>query len=294
MLNFDIRELIYNNLKDNDDKVDDDKDTLFINDKYGKSMNNFLKKVYYNEEDSYLSLNSLKKDITIDNITFKNKKLCVDIDATKKKIIKEYIDEYKKIINDKVNIDYKSLLFNNELKTNRLEVIKKYTDEKLLDDITTHLTHNYKQYVDELLETRKWCNKCKKPRQSDCYLDENWIINGKKCCEVCVKETRINSKAIYHFKDELINYNNFVYTSKSLYVENYDLDNLFKSNTTSTLLFLDEKEKIISVIHNHNINLMLNNSKKYSKKVLLDEMSKYHKYFKMIIPSYDDDYIVDF
>jgi len=280
MLNFDVKEMIYNHLKD-DDGSDYDSDyneqqTFYDDDEEQSAYDVYMTKTpYYNVEVSNIIKDSMK---------LKNNKLIInDEEDTINKLSELQKDNYKDFITDKFKVDYKKLIFDNELRTNKMKIVKKYTDKDLLKDINIGHIIQYREIRDRLLKTCNWCSNCKKVIEYDAYLHNNIKLDNKCCCERCVNiSTTITNKFIFHFRDELIDYNNFFYNNNIF--DNWSGYNIEDDNDFD----LNEKEKIINVIHNHNISVILNNDKKYTKKVLLDEMSKYHKYFKIIVELYEE------
>ena len=276
MLNFDVKEMIYNHLKDDDDN---DYDYDYNEEKLTGCLTAFG---IYNRKIGYCDIEINK--IIMNNIIYHNGKLIVKKDT--KKLLKDYHkDKYNKFITDKFKVDYKKLIFDNELRTNKMKIIKKYTDKDLLKNYCIYDNElQYDDDIEDVLETCKWCSRCKKARYYDGYLHNNIKMGGKCCCEYCViTSTTITEKYIFHFKDKLIDYNNFFYNNNinDNWNDGYNIE-------TNNDFDLNEKERIINVIHNHNISVILNNDKKYTKKVLLDEMSKYHKYFKIIVELYEE------
>jgi len=184
--------------------------------------------------------------------------------GTNKKIYNHFLKKSVEHIEDKVKIDYKKLIFNNELRTNKLEVVKKYTDDNFKKNMKKIINEEIDYHKEDVLDNCLMCDKCSNiiDNEKDYLLE----INDKYLCRYCWKYIDIQNKELIASYDELINYNCFNWNYDTEDIEN---DKFLKKNL---------KNEIVYAIHKHNIRLILDNEKKYTKKDLIYEMRCFDLY----------------
>jgi len=269
MLNFDVKEMIYNNLKEKIIGVEN-YDNLF-------DIKNCWYKEYIREDDNlnnimkyfkqYIYCEDELRSMLLENAKFckKDNKFQIKIGTTKK-IYNHFLKKSVENIENKVKIDYKKLIFNNELRTNKLEVVKKYTDDNFKKNMKKIINEEIDYHKEDVLENCLMCEKCSKIVNVDDEHEYMLVINDKYLCRYCWKCIDIQNSVIIASYDELIDYNCF----------NWNEDN--EDIVNDKFLEKNLKNEIVYAIHQHNIKLMLDNEKKYTKKDLIYEMRCFNLY----------------
>jgi len=271
MLNYDVQELIFNHLKDdnNKNKQVDIKNWSYYTERYDKiknmtDMTKYFKQEIYRDNDVM--------EILEQNVKYSKKDNEFQIKSgTNKKIYNHFNNKIVKFIEDMVDVDYKKLIFNNELRTNKLELVKKYTDADFKKNIKIIINEDIEYYKKSILESCRMCDKCNHIINDE--HDYLLYINDKYICRYCWKYIEIQNNTLIASYDELINYNCF----------NWNDDNQDIENIKHKLL----KNEIAYAIHKHNIKLMIDNDKKYTKRDLRYEMICFDLYSEDDI---NDDY----
>ena len=229
-----------------------------------------------------------------------------------KKVYNDFYKIYNKLIISQFKTDYKSLLFNNEMKSNELEILKLYKPKGYKKIIKKALRRKCKDWMSSNCN-ESFCNVCKSMKIGwDNYgnvqgcvrvledFDYKSNLNNEMCMYCfnnkhnncitefydCKEGKNVNIK-IYRLKNKLIDYNNVLY---SIYDDDEDLDGddwdlkIFNVNDSNPSIrdvkfHMNDHSRwcMKSKIFAENMKHMKNNPKQYSKEKLLNEITLFQE-----------------
>ena len=310
MLCDDVREIILSKLnRKSYDKNDDNdfSDTEYDFEDWIKedSSDNILHIVlydFYNE----MKFKKVKNDENYDfEDIFDNKYKIIKKKQFYKQIYKQTLKLYYEFYSEEYLIDYKTLIFENKLITNEIEVLNKFKPKGFENNFKSFIYNT----IDNIIytEDKFYCKNCKKLYHRDyeyVKIDDDDVICDRHL-DSCFNElfSRYNlfytdedgdyiSTYLYSKNDKLIKYDNIliktyinndwkeeVYTINLMLDKEKDMKMYFKRNFFDNL---SSKYDFILKIFEINMKIINENPTKFSKSKILEEIELYNEVKKKI------------